>query len=159
MKYVSQMKHTDIGNKLILTKKEQWKPGMHWRMGLEHTHEQKWNRQSTRTYCIAQEPRHNTVITAIKKVLNDAYRYGYIQFNVHLNTTVYMYCLKINFTKVECLGHSPLKLWGPELDHIPGAWAALVPKSRLSGLRELRTMCQQMVALGRAVPAPPQAGW
>lgn len=39
-----------------------------------------------------------------------------------------MYCLKINFTKVECLGHSPLKLWGPGLDHIPGAWAALVPK-------------------------------
>ena len=30
---------------------------------------------------------------------------------------------------MECLGHSPLKLWGPGLDHIPGAWAALIPKS------------------------------
>lgn len=69
------MKHTDIGNKLILTKKERWKPGMHWRMGLEHTTTE-MKQIIDRTYCIAQEPRHNTVITD-RKYSDNAYRYGY----------------------------------------------------------------------------------
>lgn len=62
-----------------------------------------------------------------------------------------MYCLKINFTKVECLGHSPLKLWGPGLDHTPGAWAALVPKSRPSGWESCE-QCASKWPPGRKVP-------